>query len=272
MRLPLSDGGSIPAIGLGTWPMGDDECERVVAEALELGYRLVDTAYAYGNETGVGRGVRASGVPREDVFVTTKFNRQSHSVAGVRTAFEDSARRLGVDYLDLMLIHWPNPDLDRYAQAWEGLVALREQGLVRHIGTSNFLPEHVDRIIAATGVAPVLDQLQMNPRHQQTEARAYNAVHGIVTQAWSPRGQGNDLLRQPVLERLARAHDCTPAQVVLAWNFAQGVGAVPKSANRRRLAENLAAQDLELDAADIEAINEMDGTEPDVTDPRSFGH
>ncbi len=272
MRMTLSDGGSIPGVGLGTWPMADDECERVVAEALELGYRLVDTAFAYGNETGVGRGVRASGVPREDVFITTKFDRGSHSVAGVQRAFEDSARKLGVDYLDLMLIHWPNPGHDRYVEAWEGLIALREQGLVRHIGTSNFLPEHLDRIVEATGVAPVLDQLQMNPRHQQVAPRAYNTAHGILTQAWSPLGQGNDLLRQPVFGTLAASHDCTPAQIVLAWHLAQGVGVVPKSSNRERLIENLAAQDLALSAADLDAIAPMDGTETDVADPNIVGH
>ena len=272
MQMTLSDGGSIPTIGLGTWPMDDAECERVVAEAIELGYRLVDTAYAYRNETGVGRGVKASGLPREEVFITTKFDRQSHSVAGVRQAFEDSAGRLGVDYLDLMLIHWPNPDHDRYVEAWEGLIALREQGLVRHIGTSNFLPEHLDRVIAATGVTPVLDQIQMNPRHQQGPSRAYNAAHGIVTQSWSPLGQGNDLLQQPVFEEMAGRYGCTPGQVVLAWHIAQGVCTIPKSADPQRLRQNLAAQEIVLSAADLAAISVLDGTERNVTHPNSFGH
>ncbi len=171
MSITLADGGTIPRIGLGTWPMDDVEAERVVAEALDLGYRLVDTAYAYGNETGVGRGLRASGVDRDEVFVTTKFNAISHSVTGVAEAWADSARRLGVEVVDLMLIHWPNPWRDRYVEAWAGLVDLQARGKVRHIGVSNFLPEHLDRIIAATGVTPVLDQLQINPRYLQSAAR-----------------------------------------------------------------------------------------------------
>jgi 2,5-diketo-D-gluconate reductase A len=153
-----------------------------------------------------------------------------------------------------------------------GLIALRDEGLVRHIGTSNFLPEHLDRIIDATGVAPVLDQIQMNPRHQQVQSRAYNAAHGIVTQSWSPLGQGNDLLRQPVFEELAVRYDCTPGQVVLAWHLAQGVCTIPKSSDSQRLRQNLAAQDIVLATADLDAIRVMDGTERDVTHPNTFGH
>lgn len=270
--MTLADGGTIPRLGLGTWPMDDDEAERVVAEALDLGYRLVDTAFAYGNETGVGAGLRASAVPRDEVFVTTKFNRHSHSVAGVAAAFEDSARKLGVDYLDLMLIHWPNPDHDRYVEAWEGLVRLHEQGKVRHIGTSNFLPEHLDRIIAATGVTPVLDQLQVNPRHLQTDARAYNQAHRIVTQSWSPLGQGNDLLAEPMLVELAEAYSCTPGQLVLAWHLALGMTTIPKSSHPQRLRDNLAAQEIVLSPDDVERISTLDGTEADVKHPNEFGH
>ncbi len=143
---------------------------------------------------------------------------------------------------------------------------------MRHIGTSNFLPEHLDRVIAATGVTPALDQIQMNPRHQQVESRAYNTAHGIVTQSWSPLGQGNDLLRQPIFEEMAVRYDCTPGQVVLAWHVAQGVCTIPKSANRQRLEQNLAAQDIVLAATDLDAISALDGTERDVTHPNSFGH
>ena len=202
-QIPFATSGSIPAVGLGTWPMDDAECETAVASAIDLGYRLVDTAYAYGNEVGVGRGVAASSVPREDVFVTTKFNKEWHSVAGVAETTEASLRRLGLDYLDLLLVHWPNPDQDRYVEAWEGFIAVRDRGLVRHVGVSNFLPEHTERIIAATGVAPELDQLQINPRWTQPAARAFNAEHGIVTQAWRPLGMGGDLLELPAVTGLA---------------------------------------------------------------------
>ena len=268
----LADGGLVPRIGLGTWPMDDAQAERVVAEAVGLGYRLVDTAFAYGNETGVGRGLKASGVPREDVFVTTKFNRESHSVAGVTRAFEDSARKLGVEYVDLMLVHWPNPSYGRYVEAWEGLVALHELGKVRHIGVSNFLPVHLERIVAATGVTPVLDQLQVNPRHQQREARAYNAAHGVLTQSWSPLGQGNGLVELPLFADLAHKHGCTPGQVILGWHLAQGLVTIPKSSDAQRLRDNLAAADVVLDPTDVALLAALDGTEPNVADPNVFGH
>jgi 2,5-diketo-D-gluconate reductase A len=272
MSIQFTNGGSVPLIGLGTWPMEDAEGERVVAEALQLGYRLVDTAFAYGNEIGVGRGVAASGIDREDVFITTKFNRESHSVAGVALAFEDAARKLGVEYIDLMLIHWPNPDQDRYVEAWEGLIALREQGKVRHIGTSNFLPKYLDRIISATGVVPELNQLQVNPRHLQRGPRAYNAELGIVTQSWSPLGQGTGLVELPIFSDLADKYGCTPGQVILAWHVNVGLCAIPKSSNTQRLMQNLRAQDIDLDSSDIATIEALDGTEPDVKDPDAFMH
>jgi 2,5-diketo-D-gluconate reductase A len=265
-------GGSIPTIGLGTWPMDDTEAERTVATALDLGYRLVDTAYAYGNETGVGRGIAASGVSREDVFVTTKFNKEWHSVEGVAQTTHDSLRRLGLDYLDLLLVHWPNPAHGRYVEAWEGLVAVREAGLVRHIGVSNFLPEHIDRVVAATGVVPELDQLQINPRWTQPAARAYNDERGIVTQSWRPLGLGGDLLELPLVLDLADRYGVTPGQLVLAWHVALGLSATPKSSDPVRLAQNLAAADLSLADEDVAALSALDGTEPHVTSPETFGH
>jgi 2,5-diketo-D-gluconate reductase A len=272
MSIAFSTTGAIPTIGLGTWPMDDAEAESVVAQAIDLGYRLVDTAYAYGNETGVGRGVAAASVARDDVFVTTKFNKEWHSRDGVAETTEASLRRLGLDYLDLLLVHWPNPDQDAYVEAWEGLIAVRERGLVRHIGVSNFLPEHIERIIAATGVTPELDQLQINPRWTQPESRAFNAAHGIVTQSWRPLGLGGELLTLPLVVDLADKYGVTPGQLVLAWHVSLGLSATPKSADPVRLALNLAAQDLVLEAADVAALSALDGTEPDVTSPYTFGH
>jgi 2,5-diketo-D-gluconate reductase A len=271
-EVTLSDGGTMPMVGLGTWPMDDAECEKVVAQGLELGYRLVDTAYAYGNETGVGRGVAVSGIERQDVFITTKFNAHSHSVQGVRAAWEDSARKLGVDYIDLMLIHWPCPWQDQYVDAWEGLIAIQQEGKVKHIGVSSFLPEHVDRIIDATGVVPVLNQMQINPRYQQVEARAYNDAHGIHTQAWSPLGQGTGLLELPVLKDIATRYGSTPGQVVLAWDVALGMSAVPKSSDPARMVQNLEAPDLVLAPEDVARISAIDVSEPDIKHPNSFGH
>jgi 2,5-diketo-D-gluconate reductase A len=270
--IAFSTSGSIPVIGLGTWPMDDDEAARVVPKAIELGYRLVDTAYAYGNETGVGRGIAASGVAREELFVTTKFNREWHSVDGVRETTEASLERLGLDRLDLLLVHWPNPSLDRYVEAWEGCIAVRDAGLVTHIGVSNFLPEHVARIVDATGVVPELDQLQINPRWTQPDARAYNREHGIVTQAWRPLGMGGELLELPLVTSLAQKYDVTSAQVLLAWCVALGLSTTPKSSDPARQAQNLAAAAIVLDPADVDALSALDGTEPSVTSPLEFGH
>lgn len=272
MHITLADGAVMPAIGLGTWPMGDEEAERVVAGAIDMGYRLIDTAYAYGNEVGVGRGVRAASVERDRVWVTTKFDAEWHSVAGVAEAWENAARKLGLDYIDLMLVHWPVPWQGRYVEAWEGLVRLQEQGKVRHIGVSSFLPEHLEPIVAATGVVPVLNQMQVNPRYQQVEARAYNAEHGIHTQAWSPLGQGTGLLELPVLREIADVHGCTPAQVLLAWDLAHGMSTIPKSSDPVRLQQNLDAARIVLTADDIARIDAIDEPEPDIKHPNSFGH
>jgi 2,5-diketo-D-gluconate reductase A len=268
----LLHGAQMPRIGLGTWPMDDVESERVIADAIAAGYRLIDTAENYGNERGVGAGIRASGIPRGDVFVTTKFNREWHSVSGVATAFERSAERLGVDYVDLLLIHWPNPDQDRYVEAWQGLVALLEQGSVRAIGVSNFTPTHLDRIIAATEVVPDVNQVQLNPRVTKRVTREYDSAHGIVTQSWSPIGQGNDLLGSPEVVAAAEREGCSPAQVVIAWHLAHGLSLVPKSSDPARLRANLAAASISLDPATVAALDAMDGQEPAPLDPEVFGH
>ena len=271
MDFALADGGRIPAIGIGTWPMDDNEAERVVADAIALGYRLVDTACEYGNEGGVGRGIAVSGLPREELFLTTKFSKGSHSVHGVAHAWQDSVRKLGVDYIDLMLIHWPVPQLGRFIEAWEGLLTIQGQGKVRHIGVSNFLPEHIDPIIAATGIAPVLNQLQINPRYPQAEARAYNTTLGIHTQAWSPLGQGTGLLDLAIIGELADKYGVTRGQLVLAWDLCQGMSTIPKSSNPGRLVENLAAASIVIEQVDIDALSAIDVPEPDIKHPNSFG-
>lgn len=270
--MTLAHGAVVPRIGLGTWPMDDAEAERVVAEALTAGYRLVDTAYNYRNERGVGRGLRASGLPREDVFVTTKFNRECHGVEGAAEALRASAERLGVDYVDLLLIHWPNPAQDRYVAAWEGLVALLEQGLVRAIGTSNFKAEHIDRIVAATGVTPDLNQVQLSPYTTRAMIRRYDAEHGIVTQSWSPLGQGNDLLAHPVVVDVAERNGVGAGPAVLAWHLAHGLAMVVKSSDPRRLRDNLAAATITLPAADVAALDALDRGESAAVDSDRFGH
>lgn len=270
--IQLASGRSIPQLGLGTWPLDDAQVADTVVAALELGYRHIDTAENYGNEAGVGEGLRRSGLPREDVFIATKFNREWHSVEGVHTAWENAVRRLGVDYLDLFLIHWPNPDQDTYVQAWDGLIKLRAEGKVRSIGVSNFFPVHAGRLIEATGVAPDVNQLQISPYWVKDDARAFNAGHSTVTESYTPIGRGKELLAEPAVVAAAEAHGVTPAQAVLRWHTQQGLVAIPKSANPQRLAENLDVFGFDLTAAEIAAFNALDGTGPDAADPETFGH
>jgi 2,5-diketo-D-gluconate reductase A len=269
----LRSGVAMPRIGLGTWPMDDAEAETVIATALGLGYRLVDTAENYGNERGVGRGIKASGVPREDLFVTTKFNKRWHGVNLAREAFERSAERLGLDYLDLLLIHWPNPAQDRYVAAWDGLLALLEDGVVRAIGTSNFKPGHLERIMSETGVAPDVNQIQLSPLLTRDGARAHHAAHGIVTESWSPLGgAGTDALREPLIIKMAERYGRTPAQVVLRWHVELGLVAIPKSSNLERLRQNLDIFDFSLSAEDVDAISALDQGEEAAADSDAFGH
>jgi 2,5-diketo-D-gluconate reductase A len=211
-------------------------------------------------------------VPREDVFLTTKFNAEWHGVDLVDTAARASAARLGVDYIDLLLVHWPNPWLDRYVEAWKGLLKVRDNGLVRAIGTSNFKPEHIDRLLAETGEAPELNQIKLDPTLARRETRAYHAAHGIVTCAWSPIGRGGDLLATPVITRLAAQHGKTPAQVVLRWHVQQGIVAVPKSATPTRLAENIDVFDFTLSDEEIASIAALDRGEAGAPDSDEFGH
>jgi 2,5-diketo-D-gluconate reductase A len=206
------------------------------------------------------------------VFVTSKFNKRWHSVDGARTAFEASAEKLGVEYLDLLLIHWPNPDQDRYVEAWQGLIALREAGLVRAIGTSNFKPAHLQRLIDETGVAPEVNQVQLSPVWAKQAEREFHAKHGIVTEAWSPLGKGTDLLEHPTVLETAEAHGRTPAQVVLRWETQQDVVPIPKSANRARLEQNLAVFDFDLTAAQLDALSALDGTARQAADSDRSGH
>ncbi|WP_320777589.1 aldo/keto reductase [Streptomyces sp. CRN 30] len=252
----LNDGRTLPGIGLGTWPMDDDQAEQAVSGALELGYRLVDTATRYENETGVGRGVARSGVPREEIVVTTKLPGRHHGYEETLTAFEESRARLGLDYVDLYLIHWPLPRVDRYVDSWRAMIKLREEGLVRSIGVSNFTAEHIGRLEKETGVLPAVNQIELHPLLPQAEARAFHADQGIVTESWSPLGRGTDLLDDPAIVRVAGAHGVTPGQVVLRWHVQLGAVPVPKSASPERQRQNLDVFGFELDADDMRAVTD----------------
>jgi 2,5-diketo-D-gluconate reductase A len=242
-----------------------------VRTALNGGYRLIDTAENYGNEAGVGEGIRASGVWRDDVFLTTKFNRQWHSIEGVRRACEASLKRLGTDYIDLLLIHWPNPDQDRYVEAFQGLVRVLEAGLVRAIGTSNFKPAHLQRLFDL-GLVPHVNQIQLDPHHRRDDVVEIHRSKGIVTETWSPLGRGNAMLKDPAIEAIARRHDRTAAQIVLRWHVQSGYVPAPKSANAERQAANLAIFEFTLTDNEMASLNGLGRPDPTMKDADMFGH
>jgi 2,5-diketo-D-gluconate reductase A len=252
--------------------MSNREVERALVAAVERGYRLVDSAYAYGNEEGVGRGLRSCGLPREELFVQTKLDGPWHGIAGVADAWAKATALLGVDYIDLFLIHWPLPAQDRYVDAVRGLGRLLEDGRIRAIGTSNFKPAHLERVIAEAGIVPDVNQIQLSPYTTRDEARAFHARHGIVTQSWSPLGLGRDLLEVDVIVEIAERHARSPAQIVLRWHVELGLAAVPKSARAERMAENIAIFDFALSAEEVAAISALDRGESYADDSDLIGH
>ncbi|MBV1688900.1 aldo/keto reductase [Novosphingobium sp. G106] len=253
----LNDGTIFPLIGLGVMTIPDADLPAVIRSAAGLGYRSFDTAPVYGNEKGTGRGIRECGVPREDISVTTKLwnNRQGYDEA--LRAFDESLATLGLDYVDVYLIHWPVPANDRYADSWRALVRIKEEGRVKSIGVSNFLPEHLERIIGETGVAPALNQIELHPEWQQTELRAYHAKHGIVAEAWSPLGRGK-ALHTPEIVAIASRAGCTPAQLILAYLAGEGIVVIPRSSSAGHIKENIDAIGITLDQSSTSAIRALD--------------
>ena len=250
----LNDGTTLPAIGLGTYALRGLPGAEAMADALREGYRLLDSAVNYENEGAVGNAVRMSGVKREDIRITSKLPGRHHKKPNVTWCIEESVQRMGLDYIDLYLIHWPNPSQKLFVEAWEGMIEARERGLVRSIGVSNFLPEHLDELIAKTGVAPSVNQVELHPYFNQSEQRAADKARGVLTQAWTPIGKGTALLAEAIVVDIANKHGCTPAQIVLRWHVQLGVLPIPKSANASRRMENLNVQGFELDETDMAAI------------------
>ena len=257
--LQLLDGNRIPQVGYGVFKVPADDTRRAVLEAFELGYRHIDTAAIYGNEEGVGAAIAESGIPRDELFITTKLWNDRHDGDEPRAALGESLDKLGLDAVDLYLVHWPTPARDNYVHAWERLIDLCEQGLTRSIGVSNFLVPHLERIIAETGVAPVVNQIELHPAYQQREVVEWALARGIRIEAWGPLGQGKyDLFSVPAVADAAAAHGKTPAQVVLRWHLDKGNIVFPKSVRRDRLAENIDIVDFALTDDEIAAIDAID--------------
>ncbi|MBB3997127.1 aldo/keto reductase [Aureimonas pseudogalii] len=255
--IPFNDGRAIPQVGLGVWQTPDDGAVTAVSAALKAGYRHVDTAAAYKNERGVGEGLRQAGVPRGEVFVTTKLWNEEQGFDRTLRAFDASLEQLGLDHVDLYLIHWPSPARDLYVDTWRAFVRLKEEGRARSIGVSNFTAEHLDRLADETGVTPAINQIELHPRFQQRALRDAHAKRGIVTQSWSPLGQGQ-LLEDPVVAGIAQKHGRTPAQVVIRWHLDNGLVVIPKSVTPSRITENFDVFGFALDADDLAAIARLD--------------
>lgn len=268
-RLRLNDGRMIPQLGLGIWQVPAATTAETVASALQLGYRLIDGAAIYGNEVGLGQGLVQSGLARDAVFVTTKVWNDDQGHDATLRAVEASLKRLQLDQVDLCLIHWPVPARKLYIDSWRALIRLREEGRVRSIGVSNFNAEHLERLVDATGVVPVLNQVELNPRLQQTDLRALHDRMGIVTQSWTPLGQGKSFAAPPVQDAALRAGK-SPAQVILRWHIQLGASVIPRSTRKEGLAENLDLFDFALTDAEMAAIATLDAGQRCGPDPLTF--
>ncbi|MFJ1784648.1 aldo/keto reductase [Streptomyces anulatus] len=264
----LNNGVTIPQLGFGVFQVPDDETTAAVSAALEAGYRSIDTAAIYGNEVGVGRALAASGIPREELFVTTKLWNADQGYDATLAAFDVSLAKLGLDYVDLYLIHWPTPAHDLYPESWRALEKLAADGRIRAAGVSNFQPAHLRRLLETGTLVPAVNQIELHPGLQQTELRAFHAEHGIATEAWSPLAQGA-LFKEEALVSIAERHGRSPAQVVLRWHLQLGNVVIPKSVTPERIRQNIDVFDFELSAADMDAVAALDrgmrtGPDPDT--------
>ncbi|MEV0140397.1 aldo/keto reductase [Streptomyces globisporus] len=268
--ITLNNGLGMPQLGFGVWQVPDTEAEKTVATAIETGYRSIDTAAIYENETGTGKAIAASGVARDELFVTTKLWNSEQGHDSTLRAFDASLDKLGLDYVDLYLIHWPVPAKDAYTDTYKAFEKILADGRAKAIGVSNFHPEHLKRLLAETSVVPAVNQIELHPQLQQAEARAFHAEHGIATEAWAPLGQGKGLLEVPTVVAVSQKHGRTPAQVVLRWHLQTGNIVIPKSVTPSRIKENLDVFDFELDADDLAAFAALDEGKRLGSDPAEF--
>ncbi|WUL96381.1 aldo/keto reductase [Streptomyces caniferus] len=260
----------MPQLGFGVWQVEDDQAFTTVGQALDAGYRSIDTAAIYGNEEGTGKALAASGIPRDELFVTTKLWNSEQGHDATLRAFDTSLAKLGLDYVDLYLIHWPLPSKDLYVETYKAFEKIYADGRAKAIGVSNFLPEHLERLVGETSVVPAVNQIELHPQLSQAESRAFHARHNIVTEAWSPLGQGKGLLEHPTIAELAAKHGRTPAQVVLRWHLQLGNVVIPKSVTPSRIAENIDVFGFELDDEDLAALARLDTGTRLGPDPATF--
>jgi 2,5-diketo-D-gluconate reductase A len=256
-RVKLNDGNTIPQLGLGVWQVPIDVTAQVVGEGIKAGYRSIDTAEGYHNEEGVGEAVRRAEVPRSELFITSKLRNGGHARDKALSAFDETMGKLGLDQLDLFLIHWPVPAQNLYAEAWQSLVELQKDGRIKSIGVSNFLPEHIERIVEETGVKPAVNQIEVHPEYQQLAMREFHKRHDIAIESYSPLGRGASL-DNPTVRDIARRHGKSPAQAIIRWHLQQGLIVIPKSANPERIRQNIEVFDFELDSEDMRRIGSLD--------------
>ncbi|MFD7231643.1 aldo/keto reductase [Streptomyces sp. NPDC059881] len=268
--ITLNNGVSMPQLGYGVWQVPDDEAAKAVGTALEAGYRSIDTAAIYDNEKGTGQAVAASGIPREELFLTTKLWNTEQGYDSTLRAFDASLARLGLDYVDLYLIHWPLPAKDAFVDTYKAFETILADGRAKAIGVSNFLPGQLERLFGETSVVPAVNQIELHPQLQQAESRAFHAKHGIATEAWSPLGQGRGLLEVPTIVAIAQKHGKTPAQAVLRWHLQLGNVVIPKSVTPSRIQENIDVFDFELDADDLAAFGALEEGRRLGPDPATF--
>jgi 2,5-diketo-D-gluconate reductase A len=256
-NITLNDGKTIPQLGFGVWQVENEEATTAVAEAIRVGYRLIDTAEGYDNEEGVGKAISEAEVSRDNLFITSKLRNGAHDYDEAIKAFELSVEKLGLDYLDMFLIHWPVPGQDKYVDAWRAFVDLQKQGRIRSIGVSNFLPEYIDRIVDATGVVPVINQVELHPKYQQRNLRQYHEQNNIALECYSPLGSGA-VLKESVLEEIAEKHGKSVSQIILRWELDQGLIVIPKSTHAERIQQNIDVFGFSLDEEDKRRIDELD--------------
>ncbi|ELY3456863.1 2,5-didehydrogluconate reductase DkgA [Cronobacter sakazakii] len=268
--IKLHDGNLMPQLGLGVWQATNEDVVTAIHKALEVGYRSIDTAAAYKNEQGVGDVLKSAGVARDELFITTKLWNDDQKRP--REALEESLEKLQLDYVDLYLMHWPVPAIDRYVEAWKGMIELQQEGLIKSIGVCNFNVEHLQRIIDETGVTPVINQIELHPLLQQRQLHAWNATHKIQTESWSPLAQGGEgVFDQKIIRELADKYGKTPAQIVIRWHLDSGLVVIPKSVTPTRIAENFNVWDFRLDKDELSEIAKLDQGKRLGPDPEQFG-